>query len=239
MSKQQRSAPKPIMMNAGNDFSPMDLATSVKPAYGSSSIIVPGNQYANNQAPPALSQTINPAMAKPGPHIFRSMNTYVPPPPTLPVQVPTPQPVQISPPTSVQQVISTVHHHLIGSQGWQKLSGYVNGTDLQPILLLKSGNISGMSLSYVGTKSLTGPIYICKNFGSSEVPTESSDKVIAIITFSNTETFDFTIVPGEKLEKAEWKSITNVVNRNDKISVYGSDLTDANLELFFELKSTN
>src|SRR5438132_366521 len=93
---------RPMMMDTGGrDFSALELAGTVRSGYGSGNLVTPGSQYITNQAPPALQQTINPGMAKPGPHVYHSM--YVPSAPTVPSVPVTPvaisQPVTISPPT--------------------------------------------------------------------------------------------------------------------------------------------
>jgi hypothetical protein len=113
-------------------------------------------------------------------------------------------------------------------------------------------NIENLQLSYnENDKNLLGIITITKI-----TPVEP----IAILTPSNestpltntnesiqqdplkliNKTFTFNILPNENITMnndftANWKVISPKLNRSDKISIYSSDLTGTDIELFIEL----
>jgi len=137
----------------------------------------------------------------------------------------------------VVHLISLTHYHITGGKGWQKIFGYVKGTDVQPIQAIKSGVIQGISFSHSGIDPIpSGPFFICKNVNPETPISETNPSVMAIIQLKSeiANTTNFTLVPNENIEQVSWESKSVQFKRNDKLSVYGENLTGANIELYVE-----
>lgn len=203
---------------------------------------------------------LNPTVARPGPKLVApkpDVKTIPPvtvktPDTVLPVTVKVPDtvlPVTVKVPDTVLPVVkvtsSLVSYHISGSKGWQRVGGYIQGTDVQPIQAIKSGIIYGLSFSHSGLGSIpSGIIYICKNADilntpqnvPSNIPLETDPSVLAIIRIKTeiTDATNFTLLPNERTEKVIWESKSNVVNRGDQLSIYAEDLSSSNIELYLE-----
>lgn len=134
---------------------------------------------------------------------------------------------------------SLVHYHIIGGKGWQRIFGYTRGTNLQPIIIMKSSILYGLSISHSGIGSIQpGAIFLCQNnIDIHDNSPESSESIIAIIKIKTELTIatNFILFPNEDNEFASWELIGNTmkINKGDKISLYANNLSGANLELYF------
>ena len=137
---------------------------------------------------------------------------------------------------------SLTHYHISGGKGWQRIYGYVRGTDMQPIQMIKGGVIYGISISYSGIGSISQcSIFLCKNMDRDvnlDVPDENTESVIGVIKLKEeatlTKSINFTLMPDEDNKYALWKSQTVQVNRNDCLSLYAENLSGVNLEFYIE-----
>lgn len=204
------------------------------------------------EVPQAL--ILNPTVARPGPKLVAPKADVKPAPPVTVKAVPesvvkaAPEPVVkaalepvVKAPEPIAKTSSLVSYHIAGRKGWQRVGGYIQGTDVQPIQAIKSGIIYGLSFSHSGLGSIpSGIIYICKNADISNtlsnIPLETDSSVLAIIRIKTeiTDATNFTLLPNERTEKVIWESKSNVVNRGDQLSIYAEDLSSSNIELYLE-----
>jgi len=147
---------------------------------------------------------------------------------------------------SQQQGISSLtHHNINGGKGWQRVFGYNQGTDIQPIQIIKSSIIYGITFSHSGIGIIpAGDIYIYKNILNSESKSDNSEYIIGVINISNdiSNPCSFTILPGESNIVSEgiivkWENHqgnNHKLERSDRISLYGINLLGANIGLYIE-----
>jgi hypothetical protein len=139
--------------------------------------------------------------------------TYVP--------VPTPEPApQVK--TQVAQVAETFmtsHAVVIPTHD----TGRWDISPSNPIVIIASGKLYGISAS-----SGSGLIFICKNVPADATFSSTEEYVIAAI---NLDAGCPTLLPGEITGGSSWNSKSVEVQRNDKLSVYSSRATDANIKL--------
>lgn len=151
--------------------------------------------------------------------------------------------------TYKRDLISTnlIHYLITGCEGWQQIWGFKNPSNIQPIQILRNGNLCGLTFSHPGADPYWGmemitaqKIYICRNMPDVGVPEMHLNFVMAIIHINGSikTPTSFTIIPNEKIivnnTTAHWEVISVACYRNDKISIYATNLLDCSLELFFD-----
>jgi hypothetical protein len=151
---------------------------------------------------------------------------------------------QSAPPTVNQSVSSLIHYHISGGKGWQHVAGYRSSTDIQPLRVIRDGDIYGMSFVHSGLEPIpASSIFICKNGtgDGSKIIDERAVTVLAEIVISDnlSDSVNFTILHGEEVKVSDtvivkWNSQSSLVNRNDCISVYAENLSGADIEFFIK-----
>jgi len=137
-------------------------------------------------------------------------------------------------------LISLIHYNIIGGKGWQRIFGYMRGTDIQPIQIIQDSKLYGISLSHSGIGTIPiGSIYICKNRETDYVPTDNDNYIIGIIRVKNeiVKPINKFIRSNEQDKELFWEIRSNVLKRNDRISIYAENISGSNLEIFIEYSS--
>jgi hypothetical protein len=132
---------------------------------------------------------------------------------------------------------SLFHYNITGGKGWQRICGYIRGTDLQPIQIIKDGNLYGFNISHSGMGVIpVGSIYICKNNKENNIPSNDSKSVIGIIHIKNeiNKPFNKTLMPDETFEDISWESRSVELTRDDHISIYAENLSGSNIGIYIE-----
>jgi hypothetical protein len=142
---------------------------------------------------------------------------------------------------------SLSHYHVAGGKGWQRIFGYNRGTDIQPLCIMRSGLLYGISFTHSGIGVIPpSSLYICKNIERSTIPTDNEPFVIGIIHIDGmiNNACAFTLMPEEELSlvndvKISWIPRYSSDNelwlkRGDRISIYAENLSGANIELYVE-----
>lgn len=135
---------------------------------------------------------------------------------------------------------SLTHYNIAGGKGWQRSFGYVRGTEVQPIQMIRAGILCAVSLSHSGLGSIpVGSVFICKNRnGNTATPTDVDDSVIGIIRIKRElhQATDFILSPNESTDTATWESRTNHFVAKDRLNLYAENLSGANMELYVEYR---
>lgn len=254
-SERKKRSHEPIPIgshpNAKDRYRPM---TDNNPSTGVS------DHYAKMREEASQVRILDPSTAKIGPSsafLKQPPHKQVAPPIPLPVAS-TAQP-QVAPPAQPQvanqasqqttnvcepkecRSISLVHYHITGGKGWQRIYGYVRGTEVQPIQIIRPGTICAISMSHSGIGSLpAGSISICKNIDISALdansPISDNPSVIGTIRINAelTQAVNFTLTPDEITKQASWESKNIQLDKDDRLSLYADNLSGMNIEVYIE-----
>jgi hypothetical protein len=133
-----------------------------------------------------------------------------------------------------------VHYHITSGRGWYKLAGYQKGTDVAPIIAVRSGSLHSIRFS-ASSMVKNENYYICKNIGPKEIINESSPKVMGYLKINGdiSVNVNFVIDPNHEVNignrcKISWISNSLKLERGDRIGLFCRGMTNVDIEIYVE-----